>query len=117
MLHIRMLWFGDDMCALCLQVTSWARQQGERIQTMIQSLATEREEVARLMDWITAAEEALSLRDQEPLTEEMAALEEVIAQHSVGSLGVGTHVPLAHQETYPKINGWCPFPASVSYNT
>ncbi|XP_075703778.1 microtubule-actin cross-linking factor 1, isoforms 6/7-like isoform X2 [Rhinoderma darwinii] len=65
------------------EVTSWAQQQGERIQAQIQSLATEREEVARLMDWITAAEEALTLRDQEPLPEEMAALEEVVAQHSV----------------------------------
>ncbi|XP_056410300.1 microtubule-actin cross-linking factor 1, isoforms 6/7-like isoform X2 [Hyla sarda] len=65
------------------EVMFWARQQGERIQTQIQALATEREEVARLMDWITAAEEALSLRDQEPLPEEMAALEEVIAQHTV----------------------------------
>ncbi|KAM4028133.1 microtubule-actin cross-linking factor 1, isoforms 6/7-like isoform 2-T4 [Anomaloglossus baeobatrachus] len=65
------------------EVTSWARQQGERIQAQIQSLAAEREEVARLMDWITAAEEALSLRDQEPLPEEMAALQELIAQHSV----------------------------------
>ncbi|KAM3928216.1 microtubule-actin cross-linking factor 1, isoforms 6/7-like isoform 3-T4 [Leptodactylus fuscus] len=64
------------------EVTSWARQQGERIQAQIQSLATEREEVARLMDWITSAEEALSLRDQEPLPEDMAALEEVTAQHS-----------------------------------
>ncbi|XP_075067641.1 microtubule-actin cross-linking factor 1, isoforms 6/7-like isoform X2 [Mixophyes fleayi] len=65
------------------EVMSWARHQGERIHTQIQSLATEREEVARLMDWITAAEEALSLRDQEPLPEEMEALEEIISQHSV----------------------------------
>ncbi|XP_069813003.1 microtubule-actin cross-linking factor 1, isoforms 6/7-like [Dendropsophus ebraccatus] len=65
------------------EVTSWAQQQGARIQAHIQSVAAEQEEVARLMDWITAAEEALTLRDQEPAPEEMAALEEVIAQHTV----------------------------------
>ncbi|XP_053571954.1 microtubule-actin cross-linking factor 1, isoforms 6/7-like [Bombina bombina] len=65
------------------EVMSWAHQQGERIQSHIQSLATEREEVARLMDWITSAEEALSLRDQEPLPEDMSALEGIISQHSV----------------------------------
>ncbi|XP_063780809.1 plectin [Pseudophryne corroboree] len=65
------------------EVVSWARQQGERIQAQIQALATEREEVARLMDWITSAEEALMLRDQDPLPEVMEALEEMISQHSV----------------------------------
>ncbi|XP_066434273.1 microtubule-actin cross-linking factor 1, isoforms 6/7-like isoform X2 [Eleutherodactylus coqui] len=65
------------------EVTSWAQQQGGRIQAQIQSLAAEREEVARLMDWITAAEEALTLRDLEPLPEEVTALEEVITQHTV----------------------------------
>ncbi|XP_040211055.1 microtubule-actin cross-linking factor 1, isoforms 1/2/3/5-like isoform X3 [Rana temporaria] len=65
------------------EVVSWAKQQGGRIQAQIQSLAAEREEVARLMDWITAAEEALSLRDQEPLPEDMEALGEIISQHSV----------------------------------
>ncbi|XP_077349556.1 microtubule-actin cross-linking factor 1, isoforms 6/7-like isoform X3 [Lithobates pipiens] len=65
------------------EVVSWAKQQGGRIQAQIQSLATEREEVARLIDWITAAEEALNLRDQEPLPEDMDALGEIISQHSV----------------------------------
>ncbi|XP_073488444.1 microtubule-actin cross-linking factor 1, isoforms 6/7-like isoform X2 [Aquarana catesbeiana] len=65
------------------EVVSWAKQQGGRIQAQIQSLAAEREEVGRLMDWITAAEEALSLRDQEPLPEDMDALGEIISQHSV----------------------------------
>ncbi|KAM4706250.1 microtubule-actin cross-linking factor 1, isoforms 6/7-like [Rhinophrynus dorsalis] len=65
------------------EVVSWAHQQGERIQSQIQTLATEREEVTRLIDWITAAEEALSLRDQEPLPEEMDAMEEIISQHTV----------------------------------
>ncbi|CAH2286255.1 microtubule-actin cross-linking factor 1-like [Pelobates cultripes] len=65
------------------EVMSWAKQQGERIKSQIQSLATEREEVARLLDWITSAEEALSLRDQEPLPDEIEAMDEIISQHSV----------------------------------
>ncbi|KAM8966328.1 microtubule-actin cross-linking factor 1, isoforms 6/7-like [Pelodytes ibericus] len=65
------------------EVMSWAQQQGERIQAQIQSLATEKEEVVRLLDWITSAEEALSLRDQEQLPEEMAAMEEIVTQHGV----------------------------------
>ncbi|XP_075440343.1 microtubule-actin cross-linking factor 1, isoforms 6/7-like [Ascaphus truei] len=65
------------------EVVSWSHQQGERIQAQVQALATEREEVARLMDWITAAEEALSLRDNEVLPEEMEALEDIISQHTV----------------------------------
>ncbi|OCT77336.1 hypothetical protein XELAEV_18032537mg [Xenopus laevis] len=65
------------------EVMSWAHQQGERIKSQIQSLATEREEVTRLIDWITAAEEALSLRDQDPLPEDMAALEELVSHHAV----------------------------------
>uniref|UniRef100_A0A8C5Q5D1 EF-hand domain-containing protein n=1 Tax=Leptobrachium leishanense TaxID=445787 RepID=A0A8C5Q5D1_9ANUR len=47
------------------------------------SLAMELEEVARLLDWITSAEEALSLRDQEPLPEDIGAMEETISQHAV----------------------------------
>lgn len=62
---------------------SWAQQQGERLQAQRASLAAEREEMAQLVDWITAAEEALSLRDQEPLPEEAEQLEELHAQHAV----------------------------------
>ncbi|XP_033011905.1 microtubule-actin cross-linking factor 1, isoforms 1/2/3/5-like isoform X2 [Lacerta agilis] len=65
------------------EVLSWAQQQEERLQVQAASLATEREEVARLMDWITAAEEALSLRDEEPLPEDAEQLEELSAQHGV----------------------------------
>ncbi|XP_009469978.1 PREDICTED: epiplakin [Nipponia nippon] len=64
------------------EVLSWAQQQGERLQAQTASLAAEREEVAQLIDWITAAEEALSLRDQEPLPEEAEQLEELNAQHT-----------------------------------
>nr|XP_038031530.1 microtubule-actin cross-linking factor 1 [Anas platyrhynchos] len=65
------------------EVLSWAQQQGERLQAQRASLAAEREEMAQLVDWITAAEEALSLRDQEPLPEEAEQLEELHAQHAV----------------------------------
>ncbi|XP_034980366.2 microtubule-actin cross-linking factor 1, isoforms 6/7 [Zootoca vivipara] len=65
------------------EVLSWAQQQEERLQVQAASLATERKEVARLMDWITAAEEALSLRDEEPLPEDAEQLEELSAQHGV----------------------------------
>uniref|UniRef100_A0A803JT26 Microtubule-actin cross-linking factor 1 n=1 Tax=Xenopus tropicalis TaxID=8364 RepID=A0A803JT26_XENTR len=78
------------------EVMSWAHQQGERIKSQIQSLATEREEVTRLIDWITAAEEALSLRDQDPLPEDMAALEELISHHAVRTL-----LSLAFRSFYP----------------
>ncbi|RLV88666.1 hypothetical protein DV515_00015422 [Chloebia gouldiae] len=66
-----------------LQVLSWAQQQGERLRAQAAALAAEREETAQLLDWITAAEEALGLRDQEPLPEEAEPLEELSAQHAV----------------------------------
>uniref|UniRef100_A0A452IHE6 EF-hand domain-containing protein n=1 Tax=Gopherus agassizii TaxID=38772 RepID=A0A452IHE6_9SAUR len=49
------------------EVLSWAQQQGERLQAQTARLAAEREEMGRLVDWIAAAEESLSLRDQETL--------------------------------------------------
>lgn len=73
----------------CPQVLSWAQQQGERLQAQRASLAAEREEMAQLIDWITAAEEALSLRDQEPLPEEAEQLEELNAQHTVRDVPAG----------------------------
>ncbi|XP_048338631.1 microtubule-actin cross-linking factor 1-like [Sphaerodactylus townsendi] len=66
-----------------LEVESWAQQQEERLQAQAASLAAEQEEVARLMDWIAAAEESLSLRDQEPLPEEARQLQELSSQHAV----------------------------------
>ncbi|XP_063255509.1 microtubule-actin cross-linking factor 1, isoforms 6/7-like [Prinia subflava] len=65
------------------EVLSWAQQQGERLRAQAAALAAEREETARLLEWITAAEEALGLRDQEPLPEEAEQLEELSAQHAV----------------------------------
>lgn len=47
------------------------------------ALEAEREEVQRLLDWISSAEEALSLRDQEPLAETTEQNQERIEQHTV----------------------------------
>ncbi|KAH0617293.1 hypothetical protein JD844_015329 [Phrynosoma platyrhinos] len=68
------------------EVFGWTQQQEERLQAQGAALATEREEVARLMEWIMAAEEALHVWDQEPLLEGEAAaerLEELSQQHAV----------------------------------
>ncbi|XP_058877415.1 microtubule-actin cross-linking factor 1, isoforms 6/7 isoform X3 [Acipenser ruthenus] len=64
------------------EVQAWARQQGERIQGSLSNLEAEREEVQRLLDWISAAEESLTLRDQEPAPEETAQAQELIQQHT-----------------------------------
>ncbi|KAJ7338283.1 hypothetical protein JRQ81_011048 [Phrynocephalus forsythii] len=65
------------------EVLSWAQQQEERLQARLASLVAEQEEVAQLLEWIGAAEEALSLRDREPLPEDAEQLEELSAQHAV----------------------------------
>uniref|UniRef100_A0A8C5J601 EF-hand domain-containing protein n=1 Tax=Junco hyemalis TaxID=40217 RepID=A0A8C5J601_JUNHY len=56
------------------EVLSWAQQQGERLRAQAAALAAEREDTEQLLEWITAAEEALGLRDQEPLPEEQGGL-------------------------------------------
>lgn len=68
---------------LCSQVQTWAQQQGQRIQASLAALEEEREEVQRLLDWISSAEEALNLRDQEPLPDTMEQNLELIEQHTV----------------------------------
>uniref|UniRef100_A0ABM5GD79 Microtubule-actin cross-linking factor 1, isoforms 6/7-like n=1 Tax=Pogona vitticeps TaxID=103695 RepID=A0ABM5GD79_9SAUR len=65
------------------EVLSWAEQQEEQLQARLASVVAEQEEVAQLLDWIGAAEEALSLREQEPLPEDAQQLEELSAQHAV----------------------------------
>ncbi|XP_068253329.1 microtubule-actin cross-linking factor 1, isoforms 6/7-like [Nyctibius grandis] len=65
------------------EVLSWAQTQGERLRARAAGLAAEREEVARLLEWMAAAEEALGLREREPLPEEAEQLEELSAQHAV----------------------------------
>ncbi|XP_070690899.1 microtubule-actin cross-linking factor 1, isoforms 6/7 [Pempheris klunzingeri] len=65
------------------EVQTWAQQQGQKIQTSLAALEAEREEVQRLLDWISSAEEALNLRDQEPLPESTEQNQELIEQHTV----------------------------------
>ncbi|KAF7666344.1 hypothetical protein LDENG_00111010 [Lucifuga dentata] len=65
------------------EVQTWAQQQGQRIQASLAALEEEREEVQRLLDWISSAEEALNLRDQEPLSETIEQNLELIEQHLV----------------------------------
>ncbi|XP_026577641.1 microtubule-actin cross-linking factor 1-like [Pseudonaja textilis] len=65
------------------QLCSRVQQQEQRLQAQAASLAVDRKVLERLSDWITAAEEALSLRDQEPLPEDARQLEELHIQHMV----------------------------------
>jgi len=71
------------MCDLVHQVQMWAKQQAERIQTTLSALEAEREEVQRLLDWISSTEESLSLKEQEPLPEDLEITAELITQHAV----------------------------------
>ncbi|KAM9310116.1 microtubule-actin cross-linking factor 1, isoforms 6/7 [Pholidichthys leucotaenia] len=64
------------------EVQTWAQQQGQKIQASLASLEAEREEVQRLLDWIASAEEALNLRDQEPLPETTELNQKLIEQHA-----------------------------------
>lgn len=65
------------------QVQTWAQQQGQKIQGSLAALEEEREEIQRLLDWISSAEESLTIRDQEPLAESTEQIQEVIEQHLV----------------------------------
>ncbi|KAM9488562.1 microtubule-actin cross-linking factor 1, isoforms 6/7 [Clarias gariepinus] len=63
------------------EVQTWAQQQAERIQAALSALEAERKEVQRLLNWISAAEESLHLRDQEGLPDEIEQTAELITQH------------------------------------
>lgn len=65
------------------QLCSRVQRQEQRLQAQAASLAADQEEAERLSDWITAAEEALRLRDQEPLPDDARQLEELGCQHTV----------------------------------
>lgn len=65
------------------QVEAWARQQSQKIQASLSALDEAKEEVQSLLDWISSAEEALTLRDQEPLPETTEQNQELIEQHMV----------------------------------
>ncbi|XP_062848378.1 microtubule-actin cross-linking factor 1, isoforms 6/7, partial [Trichomycterus rosablanca] len=65
------------------EVQTWAQQQSERIQAALSALETEREEVQRLLDWISSAEESIKLKEQEPLPNDTEQTAELILQHAV----------------------------------
>uniref|UniRef100_A0A672ZX60 EF-hand domain-containing protein n=1 Tax=Sphaeramia orbicularis TaxID=375764 RepID=A0A672ZX60_9TELE len=83
------------------EVQTWAQQQGQKIQSSLAALEAEKEEVQRLLDWIGSAEEALNLREQEPLPDNTEQNQELIDQHQVGpwsamKLQPPAPVPLDH---------------------
>uniref|UniRef100_A0A1A8EXN2 Plectin b n=1 Tax=Nothobranchius korthausae TaxID=1143690 RepID=A0A1A8EXN2_9TELE len=65
------------------EVQTWARQQGQKIQANLAALEAEKEEVQRLLDWISSAGEALNLKNQEPLPETTEQNQELLQQHMV----------------------------------
>uniref|UniRef100_A0A672L834 EF-hand domain-containing protein n=1 Tax=Sinocyclocheilus grahami TaxID=75366 RepID=A0A672L834_SINGR len=64
------------------EVQTWAKQQAERIQATLSALEAEREEIQRLLDWISSAEESLNLKEQEPLPEDLELSADLITQHT-----------------------------------
>ncbi|XP_047216436.1 microtubule-actin cross-linking factor 1 isoform X1 [Girardinichthys multiradiatus] len=65
------------------EVQTWAKQQGQRIHVSLAALEAEKEEVQRLLDWISSAEESLVLREEEPVSETTEQNQEFIEQHMV----------------------------------
>ncbi|XP_051999453.1 microtubule-actin cross-linking factor 1, isoforms 6/7 [Xyrauchen texanus] len=65
------------------EVQMWAKQQAERIHSMLSALEAERKEVQKLLDWISSSEESLSLKEQETLPEDIELTAELITQHLV----------------------------------
>ncbi|KAM8847467.1 microtubule-actin cross-linking factor 1, isoforms 6/7 isoform 2-T3 [Synchiropus picturatus] len=63
------------------EVLAWAQQHGQKIQNSLSALQAEREAVQRLLDWIFSAEEALRVKEQEPLAETIEQNQQLIAQH------------------------------------
>ncbi|KAG7240593.1 hypothetical protein INR49_026648 [Caranx melampygus] len=81
------------------EVQTWAQQQGQKIQSNLATLEAEKEEVQRLLDWISSAEEALSLRDQEPLPETTEQNQELIEQHTIFMEELNKKFPEVEQAT------------------
>lgn len=65
------------------KVQTWGLQQSQKIESSLAALEAEKEEIQRLLDWISSAEEALCLRDQEALAETTEQNQELIEQHTV----------------------------------
>ncbi|KAJ3597988.1 hypothetical protein NHX12_001503, partial [Muraenolepis orangiensis] len=81
------------------EVQTWADQQDQRINGGLTALQAEREEVQTLLDWISSAEEALVLRDQEPLPHTVEQNLELIAQHLVFMEELNTKLPEVENAT------------------
>ncbi|XP_026140571.1 microtubule-actin cross-linking factor 1, isoforms 1/2/3/5-like isoform X2 [Carassius auratus] len=64
------------------EVQTWAKQQAARIQSTLSALEAEREEIQRLLNWISSAEETLGLKEQEPLPEDLELTADLITQHT-----------------------------------
>ncbi|KAM6458463.1 microtubule-actin cross-linking factor 1, isoforms 6/7-like isoform 1-T3 [Liasis olivaceus] len=65
------------------QLCGRAQRQEQRLGAHAAALAAGQEQLERLSDWVTAAEESLSLRDREPVPEDAGQLEELWCQHTV----------------------------------
>lgn len=71
------------MFVFSTKVQTWGQQQSQKIEANLAALEAEKEEIQRILDWISSAEEALCLRDQEPLAETTEQNQELIEQHAV----------------------------------
>ncbi|KAK7887153.1 hypothetical protein WMY93_026774 [Mugilogobius chulae] len=66
-----------------MEVHTWTQEQGQKILTILLELEGERQEIQRLLDWISSAEETLNLREQEPVVETTEQNQELIDQHTI----------------------------------
>lgn len=76
----------DPITLVHFKVQTWGQQQSQKVEASLAALEAEKEEIQRLLDWISSAEEALCLRDQEPLAESTDQNKELIEQHTVMTL-------------------------------
>ncbi|XP_068179682.1 microtubule-actin cross-linking factor 1, isoforms 6/7 [Antennarius striatus] len=81
------------------EVQTWAQQQGQKIEATLGALETEREEIRRLLDWISSAEESLTLREQEPPAETREQNQEFIEQHTIFMVELSKKFPEVENAT------------------
>lgn len=72
-----------DYQFILTKVQTWGQQQSQKIESSLAALEAEKEEIQRLLDWISSADEALCLRDQDALAETTEQNQELIEQHTV----------------------------------
>ncbi|XP_038654674.1 microtubule-actin cross-linking factor 1-like isoform X2 [Scyliorhinus canicula] len=65
------------------QAMSRVHLQGDQIEAALLSLATEHQNMDCFQEWVSSAAETLTLRDQEPLPDDIVQIEELISQHHV----------------------------------